>query len=622
MKEILKDKNLLTEITRIKEMMGVQLLSEQAKPFADILMQLLSARGLSAYTSRITKLLRNPNNNDIKKLLDELKVSNKVNSAVKKAITDFEEEIVNRHTEQLYTDMIKDGLSNGLTKRQITTKITNDLKSIYGEFVDEKILAKFKLGLSKRITDIESSLSPKTKPVEIDVTEVPPTPVVDTNLSLVDQSWQKVTDSITPETMAKINGKYGTKWGEMLQQLKTAVTTPFKNSLRLQNEIIEDFGKWSKAGANERPVIKNKIIAKLKSLENSQRNILDATNVWINTRVKPLAIDGRGKILDFEINELYQAIDKKEGWGKIKYLEEVYNSVGIAIKDIIDNKKLLNMAYLKVLVKPITIPINITSKIINKMFDKNINMIGKLTPEQSTALRKWFLTTNPAGFEGLKSAFKNNGKIGGITYVGFQALYRYFWLSTVFGIYRTVGALFVEGVDLTANTEISDNKIINYLFGTKDFDELNKKFKENPNLSKYEYAEVILEMINKQSEPFKKWIGVWPVSKVVDVIIDAIILIQNGLLTEKIRDVEQEVDKSKEEVERVTGETIDDITDRAENIVDNINDSEPGFRLWCKRNQKEFAGYNVDNDGLGRTIENGAIITWLWNNDTKTFDEY
>jgi hypothetical protein len=617
MKETMKDKNLLTEITRIKEMMGVQLLSEQPKPVVDLLNKLIGLPGLSKFSKRIASLKNAPNISDIKKLFDEIKVQKNVDIRVTEAIKKFEQGIVNRYKSAKYTNMIKDGLSKGKTEYEITTEITNDLKSVYGDFADGKILDDFKLNLSKNIQSARNTPSPRPEPIPEPRPEPSsPIPVANTNLANIEKTWNEVTDSVTDETISKINRKYGTKWGEMLERLKTAITTPFKNSIRLQNEIIEDFGIWKKANPNSKPVIKNKIIAKLKALENSQQNILEATNTWIEKELRPKSAG------DPVIRELYNKIKGKEGWGKIKYLEEVYNSIGIAIKDIIDNKKLLNMAYLKVLVKPITIPINITSKIINKMFDKNINMIGKLTPEQTTALRKWFLTTNPAGFEGLKLAFKNNGKIGGITYVGFQALYRYFWLSTVFGIYRTVGALFIEGVDLTANTEISDNKIINYLFGTKDFDELNKKFKENPDLSKYEYAEVILEMINKQSEPFKKWIGVWPVSKVVDVIIDAIILIQNGLLTEKIRDVEQEVEKSKEEVERVTGETIDDITDRAENIVDNIKDSELGFRLWCERNEKEFAGYNVDGDGLGRTKKNDVITTWSWNNDTKTFDEY
>jgi hypothetical protein len=231
------------------------------------------------------------------------------------------------------------------------------------------------------------------------------------------------------------------------------------------------------------------------------------------------------------------------------------------MKDIVDNGKNLNKAYLKILVKPITIPINITSTIVNKIWSKDLKMIGKLTPEQIKAFTNWFLTTNPAGFKGVRLAFKDNGIIGGMTYVGFQALYRYLWVSTVFGIYRTVGALSVEGIDLAADTEISDNKIINFLFGTKDFEELYKKFKETPDKSTYEWASALIENISQQSEPFRKWVGMWPAGKIGEILWDAYISIGSGTLDEKIKDAEQDVIKSEKELEQATGKSVEEILD-------------------------------------------------------------
>jgi hypothetical protein len=242
-------------------------------------------------------------------------------------------------------------------------------------------------------------------------------------------------------------------------------------------------------------------------------------------------------------------------------LENVYNSINIAMKDILDNGKNLNKAYLKVLVKPVTIPINIMSAIVNKIWGKNLNMLGKLTPEQVTAFKNWFLTTNPAGVKGVRLAFKDNGIIGGMTYVGFQALYRYLWVSTMIGIFRTVGALATEGIDLVADTEMSDNKILNFLFGTKDFDELNKKFKEDPNKSDYEYAETLLEMMVKQSEPFRQWVGMWPLGKVIQVVREAIKATQNGTLDEEVKKLEEEAKTSEKELEQATGKSVEEILD-------------------------------------------------------------
>jgi hypothetical protein len=58
--------------------------------------------------------------------------------------------------------------------------------------------------------------------------------------------------------------------------------------------------------------------------------------------------------------------------------------------------------------------------------------------------------------------------------------------------------------------------------------------------------------------------------------------------------------------------------------VDKIDNSETGFKNWCENQnpKKEFAGYNVDNDGLGRTIENGVITTWRWDKQKQIFVEY
>jgi DNA-binding ferritin-like protein (Dps family) len=163
-----------------------------------------------------------------------------------------------------------------------------------------------------------------------------------------------------------------------------------------------------------------------------------------------------------------------------------------------------------------------------------------------------------------------------------------------------------------------DTKISNILFGAKDFEQLNQKFKENPDQSKWLRRQAMLEWILNLGEPFRKWIGMWPAGKVLWWIDDAIIEWQNGTLQQKIEELFQEVEESKKEVERVTGQTIDEVIDGTENIVDNIKDSEPGFRLWCRRNEKEFTGYD---EGIGTTVEDGKAKYWYFDTDENTFKE-
>lgn len=395
--------------------------------------------------------------------------------------------------------------------------------------------------------------------------QAPPSiPAENTNLPNIQKTWNEVTSSITDDTIKKIEKKFGSSWGPMLSRLKNAITVPFKNSKRLQNEIIQDFGTWGKSSPNSRPIIKNNIIAKLTALENSQKTILDATNAWIEKELGPkAAINPVTKLpIDSDFHGLYTQIKDKKGWGRIKYLDKIYNSIGIAIKDIIDNNKLINVAFFKTAMKPFTIPANL----VTKMFTGNFGNLGKLTDEQVKVLKNWFITTNPAGIKGLKAAFKNNGKLGGLTYVSFQALYRYFWISTVYGIIRTLGAASAQGFDLTFDTNISDKKITNYLFGTEDWKEINKKFVENPDASNFEYAMAIYEMIGKQSEPFKKWLGLWPLGKVLATIVDIIKSIQNNKLSEKVNEIKQEVEKAEKEVKQITNVNMDNIQDRAESL--------------------------------------------------------
>jgi hypothetical protein len=586
----MKDKQILTEINRIKEIMGVRLLTEQPQVFDNILTSLvkLSKGGLK---SKITKLMSKPNISGVefRNLVDEIKLMQNVDSGLITLINKFEKSIVNKASSPKYLKHITDRLSDGATESEITNELLSNLNTVYGDFINAKILDDFKLNLSKRIDTIQQKINPP-EPVP-PTPPPPPNPIPINNNSIpkpnIEKTWNEVTDSISDETINKISRKYGKKWSSALERLKTTVTLPFKTSLRLQNEIIEDFGIWKLAKPNDKPIIKNKIIAKLKSLETSQNNILEATNSWIEKEIRPKAAS------DPLIREFYNKIKNKEGWGKIKMLENVYNSINIAMKDIIDNGKNLNKAYLKILVKPITIPINITSTIVNKIWSKDLQMIGKLTPEQVKAFTNWFLTTNPAGIKGVKLAFKNNGIIGGMTYVGFQALYRYFWVSTLFGIYRTVGVLSVEGIDLVADTEISDNKIISYLFGTKNFDELYKEFKENPDKSKYEYLEVLFEMIAKQSEPFRKWIGMWPAGKVGEMIGVVYKSIANGTLDEKLKEAEQNVRTSETELEQATGksveEILDDNTNPPEPVQQNFTNDVEGFKKYIK---KEFNDNN------------------------------
>jgi hypothetical protein len=647
MKEIMKDKNLLTEITRIKEMMGISLITESISPKAvkTLLVKLLTDATTDGakklISSALTKVAnKNFNTADLKILFNKLKLTS--NPAIKSAIVKFENKIVNKASESKYTKEIEQRLNDGASELDIERNILADWKSTYGDYIKGTDMEqRFVNKLKNRVTKVKKDLvaprtdtSTTTNTTRTDTTTPRTEPIPAAN---IEKTWEQVTDSITPETMAKLSKELGTRWRIMLERLFDTVTIPFKSAIRLQNEIIEDFGKWSKAGANEKPIIKNKIIAKLKSLQNSQQNILDATNIWINTRVKPLALekDIRGNFKNPEINILYTALEDKQGWGKLKLLESIFNSMGIAIKDILTGNKNLFFAYTKILGKTVTTPINLGIRLRNAVLGKNIPLINQLTPEQKKAFLNWFGTTNPEGFKGLKLAFTSGSGgvsnfIGGLTYIGVQALYRYFVASTIFGIYRAIGALGIRGVDAGTNfigdktetewikTDMFDTKIADIIFGTKSFRELNQKFKENTEESKWEYRKAIYDWFMKQSEPFRTWIGFWPAGKVLGWIEDAVISMQNDTIDQRIDELFQDVVEAEREVERATGQTIDEVIDGTETVVNDIDDTEQGFKNWCQRTGREFTGYD---EGIGTTVEDGKEKYWYFDTDENTFKE-
>jgi hypothetical protein len=639
---------LITEISRITEIMGADpIISEAVKPptgLISVLKKLVSNSSDETISKVIAKtgiqstdnaiddiivklkngenigkkslnlLLSQINGNELSKIL--VKSKKIIGEDFYNSINRYQRELKNGADKEVYDRII----------HSINTLIDNDavLKNL-----PKNIKNALKLELKTKM-DNAVIASKKPKPTQTSTT-TPTTnslPRPNSSISNIQKTWDEVTESIPVETIDKISKKYGKQWSSSLVRLKNSITVPFKTSLKLQNEIIEDFGIWKLAKPNERPIIKNKIIDKLNALENSQSNILESTNTWIEKEIRPKAAG------DADIRMFYNQIKDKKGWGKIKMLENVYNSINISIKDILDNGKNLNKAYLKVLFKPVTIPTNIMSTIINKVSSKNLNMIGELTPEQTIAFKNWFWTTNPAGLKGLRLAFKNNGIIGGLTYVGSQALYRYFLVSFYLGIFRTVGALATEGIDLGLKTEISDNKIINFLFGTKDFNELNKKFKEDPNKSNYEYATALGEMIKKQSEPFRKWFGWWPASKFASVVWEAIKATQNGTLEEKVKKLEQDVKTAEKELEQAAGASVEKILDnkttpvidKTKEVIDSakIEITELDFEEFALKNN--FTIMRPYDGVTGETNEvdpNGKKTNrWYYEKEKGTFVSY
>jgi hypothetical protein len=210
----MKDKQILTEINRIKEIMGVRLLTEQAQAVDNLLMSLVKlAKG--GLKSKITKLISKPNMSGVEftKLIDEIKLMQNVDSGLITLINKFEKSIVNKASSPKYLKHITDRLSDGATESEITNELLSNLNTVYGDFINAKILDDFKLNLSKRIDTIQQKINPP-EPVP-PTPPPPPNPSPINNNSIpkpnIEKTWNEVTDSISDETINKISRKYGKK---------------------------------------------------------------------------------------------------------------------------------------------------------------------------------------------------------------------------------------------------------------------------------------------------------------------------------------------------------------------------------------------------------------------------
>ena len=211
------------------------------------------------------------------------------------------------------------------------------------------------------------------------------------------------------------------------------------------------------------------------------------------------------------------------------------------------------------------------------------NRIQKLSPEESKKVYAWFfLGVGDANL--ISSIFKKHGIAKAAVNLTGQIVSKWVFWSTAFSLTNLL-------IDVVTDL---DEEVYE-----SDFEAIKDRVLKN-----YEFAGV-------------NWL--FPITVVYQQLIGplfrgGIIKFQKEQLIEKLENIKN---KSKVEMDK-----IDTGKDKVETIITGINDSEPGFRLWCERNEKEFAGYNVDGDGLGRTKKNDVITTWSWNKDTKTFDEY
>jgi hypothetical protein len=667
MKEIMKDKNLLTEITRIREMMGVRLLSEQPNVFIKSLDNLLTLlkgfKGISKFNTRINKLLNTQDVNGIKKLLDDIKADPKLNINVKKAITKFEQSIVSKYNDKKYTNIIQQGLKNGETERQITAKITNNLKQTYGDFADGKILDDFTDKLSVKIDKIRKDLAaetttttsratqtqtptttPRTEETDLS-SEIPDSELVTTEMGPVPkifkvETWNSADFvNLSDESIELlINQPFWERAILYFQKLFTTTNGQLRN--------IQKLGKALETTTDASLMVKleRKLKTELESLYRKN------TNNFVNMRkyFDSVALQPGNR----NWARIWRDIKGQSngGWDFYKTFGSI-NEVPLWEKfweGITDNLKVLFETEAKY-----------AAKISNRVFKTNYKpeMIGNFLSAFKSGSRRGFPSLNNKQYEKLIQEYgPGAAKFSYFRDLVVTTLKWSFYIGTLKTVRNALSYLvYQDDITPCAKSGDRDSKECNDLINDVTQDKFLNWFRTNfINWAiQYKAGEKVgdtdivkswgQEILNNLSPDIisdtiegDKWyktvgdIASLDMGWVGDVFVgmptEFFNIIDNPLRRESlINAIDKNIETAKENLEKSKLEVEDEVKqviDRTQTVVDNIDDSEPGFRLWCQKNNKEFVGYNVDGDGLGRTKENGVITTWLWNKDTKTFDEY
>lgn len=577
------NKKIITEVSRLQELMGVnkELINEQAKPIVAAVKSLKTlVQNASKKTSPIIRFSTKKEVTDVgiwqRKLLkriniltDNTKVASQKVTALKYILANGDEKIV-KLIDKLIKDqsentikllnktiddnrpMIKNWIEDGLTKKQIIKLIMDDggIIKTGDDAIDLIIKRNMRENIGKAYDEIKGPVANDQgttirKKITDKTDDTLPNKVTDDGgdvetIANIEKTFNEIADDISESEINLLNKKYSktiTKWFE---KLKAIYGPYFKSVTKLQDDILKDIAMYNKIKPNLRPAFAKRIIAKQQKLGQKSSEFLQSTKIWIEKNIRPMATRSNPEMLDF-----YRKLEKGEGWKRIGILSQLYKGLKTGLTDLSTGNKELRNAWLKVMLKPASASINMISKVINKIFTKELKMIGRFTPTQKTAFWNWFLTTNPKGLPALKKAFKGT-PIAGLSYVGIQALYRYFILSFSIGLGRSLGALAVDGIDQAAGTNLSDNRILSYFTGADNYENALSDLKASKGSENMmDYLNALNELLMVQSEPFRSFIGVWPAGVVANGMVDLGKSVLDDVLEQDIEDMVEEAENVK-----------------------------------------------------------------------------
>ena len=660
----MKDKNLLTEITRIKEMMGISLITESIPPKT---IKTLLGKLLTDATTGFTKKLINSalnkmaknnfNAADLKILFDELK--RKGSPAIKSAIVKFENKIVNTAADAKYTKEIQQGLDNNLSDLDIERKIIDDIKLTYGDYmkgtdIELRLINKLKnrvttarTNLSRTPTNTQNqttttttrtdTTTPRTEETDLS-SEIPDSELVTTEMGPVPkifkiETWKSADFvNLSDESIELlINQPFWEKAILYFQKLFTVTNGQLRN--------IQKLGKALETADDADLIVRleNKLKTELESLyKRNTNNFARMIKYFDSVALQPGNRQWARVWRDIK-SQSNNGWDFYKTFGSMAKYKKPWE---VFFAGITDNLKVLYETEAKY-----------GAKLTNKVFKTNYKpeMIGNFLSAFKSGSRRGFPSLNNKQYEKLIKEF--GPRAARVSYFRDLVVTTLKW-SVYIGTLETLRnaiSYFVYQDDITpcAKSGDRDSKECNDLINDVTQDKWLNWFRtyfinwaiQYQSGAKVGETDIVKswgqEILNNLSPDVifdtiegDKWyktvgdIASLDMGWVGDVFVglptEFFNTIDNPLRRESlISAIDKNIETAKENLEKSKLKVEDEVKKVVDDEV--VNDiDEDDFRRWCQTNGKVFVRYD---EGIGTTFEEGKEKYWYFDTDTNTFEE-
>ena len=600
-------KLVITEINRIQELMGKPLITEQWVDIADDVISFFSkpseVAGKNAINSEINYLVKKlgtlTNDKDIievlSKLIDESEeIAQMVIPKIMSTLSAKEIETITK-----FKSSLKKAITNNEIKPEMVPKIVDN-------FIEQKIVSKIdgiKNIIKKDITNYVGII-PKPKPSLI----TNPKTITD----VAGQSWENI-KPLSNDEILRLEKLYrqkglGGSFYKALNAFSQNVTDMMTEQFELMDETLSLIKTSSSTdNAAKKGDLLKRIGENIKTLTQRDTDNFKIIDEWIEMNV---STDYKLKTKIKNLNGYIKAASIFDN-SALKKWKETYKSFWTRRGDLLKQANSM--------INPFSWFPGVMKKKFGESGGYGSQVFNKLKEfikgPKYAELRRYITLGQTQSWSGINDFRKEFGFLPAIRNVGKEWIWSYVALAGLFG--------FIDYITDVLGNQLRNTEWINdYGFLKKQIESYDKNIKK-------EYSDTGIEKSAKGFESFFGDIFIYTTEELKEMtakfpgLLDDFSSFWFDLRNDDIS--KENVDKlilKGDDLKQKIGEEMKKIEQPANEIINEIVDSEPGFRLWCQKNEKEFAGYNVDGDGLGRTKKNGVITTWSWKKDTKTFDEY